>query len=182
MGTISRWMPVVPPRPMGRRHWFVAAAVATVPIGGLAWALYLHPWFWLLVLAAVALILYGSSSYSRHLRQLAAARTEEDIGTFARAFDRRGEPFDPWVARAVWEALQAELRVDGKPVPVRPSDRIVEDLKLDWEDLEDEIVNNIAPRARRSLDGVEQNPRYGQLATVGDLVRLLSSQPPRAAA
>jgi hypothetical protein len=182
MGTFSRWMPVAPQPAPRRRDWVVITAAATVPIAGLAWALYLHPWVWLLVLAAVALVTYGSYSYTRQLRQLAATRAAEDISTFARAFDRRGEPFDPWVARAVWDALQAHLRVDGKPVPIRPSDRIVEDLKLDWEDLEFDIVSDIAPRARRSLDGVEQNPLYGQLNTVGDLVRLLSSQPPRAAA
>ena len=52
----------------------------------------------------------------------------EDIGTFARAFDRRSEPFDPWVVRATWDAL---LPYCG--FPLRPADRVdVRNVATTW--------------------------------------------------
>ncbi|HET7585858.1 MAG TPA: hypothetical protein VFK13_13160 [Gemmatimonadaceae bacterium] len=117
----------------------------------------------------------------RRIQRLAAARAGEDIGAFARAFDRQSDPFDPRVVRAVWEALVPYVECDGRRVPLRPTDRISEDLHIDVDDIDMGIVQEVAERAGRSLENVEANPRYGHVKTVGDLVRLVSSQPPRCA-
>src|SRR3954468_7641617 len=61
------------------------------------------------------------------LTRIASERAGEDIGTFARAFDRRTAPFDPWVVRAIWDALQDYF----VGMPFRPTDRLVEDFGID---------------------------------------------------
>ena len=105
----------------------------------------------------------------------------EDIGTFARAFDRRGDWFSPHVVRAVWDALEPYVTLGGSRVPVRPTDRIDEDLHIDWDDIE-LMLSEVANRTGRSIEGIEENPWYGRVRTVGDMVRLLSAQPLRPAA
>ena len=47
---------------------------------------------------------------------------------------------------------------------------------MDDEDLED-IALEIARRARRSFENFEQNPLYGKVKTVGDLVSFVNRQP-----
>ena len=110
------------------------------------------------------------------LRRLAAGRTGEDIGTFARGLDRRTQPFDPWVVRATWDALTPHGSYPGGRVPLRQTDTLLEDLLIDSELLEIEF-HEIAERAGRCLDGVEANPLFRDARTVGDLVRLVSAQP-----
>src|SRR4030095_4437057 len=79
--------------------------------------------------AAIVFVLFSSfwiiakRNADRYELRLSKERTGEDIGTFARAFDRRSESFDPWVVRATWEALQPYVSF-----PLRPTDRLVEDL------------------------------------------------------
>ena len=177
MGTISRWMPVVPPDPMSPSGWALLAVCLAVPLSGLSWFLYQHRWGWGLVAVLAAMAAYASWEQTQHLRRLAADRVGEDIGTFARAFDRRSEPFDPWVVRAAWDALQPYVSFRGGGLPLRPTDRLGEDLDIDPDDIDMGLVQEIAERAGRSLENVERNPIYGRVETVGDLVRLLSSQP-----
>jgi hypothetical protein len=134
------------------------------------------------VLVLLLLFCIASEAESRRrLRRLVAERPREDIGTFARAFDRRGESFSPHVVRAVWDALEPYVSLKGSRVPLRPTDRIDRDLHIDWDDIE-MILSEVAERTGRSTDGIEANPWYGRLSTVGDMVRLLSAQPPRQAA
>ena len=66
--------------------------------------------------------------------------------------------------------------MDGRAVPVRRQDRCEKDLRIDPDDLDD-IARDAAFRARRSMEGVEKNPLYGQVQTVGDLVSFLEHQP-----
>jgi hypothetical protein len=51
------------------------------------------------------LIALGIRSANRAEHAVAEERQGEDIGTFARALDRRTEPSDRWVARAAWDAF-----------------------------------------------------------------------------
>jgi hypothetical protein len=106
----------------------------------------------------------------------------EDIGTFARGFDRRAEPFDPRVVRAVWDAFQPYVALGDQQLPLRPSDRIDEDLQIDWDSLGTDVIEEVARRAGRSLDKLDDNSLFRGVVTVGDLVRVLSGQPKRAAA
>jgi len=114
----------------------------------------------------------------RHLRRLAAGRVGEDIGTFARAFDRRTCSFDPWVVRATWEALQPCVAFRGGRLPLRATDRL-EDLPIDPEDFDD-LFQEVAERSGHSIEQAGLNG-YGNVHTVGDFVRFIINQP-RAAA
>jgi hypothetical protein len=111
----------------------------------------------------------------RRLRRLAGRRAGEGICTFARSFDRRA--VDPRIVRAVYEEFQAYF--DGE-LPVRAADRIEEDLRMDWEDVDD-LVRDAASRAGRTLERAEENPFHGQMRNVGDLVLFLMYQPERGA-
>ena len=63
----------------------------------------------------------------------------------------------------------------GKPFPLRPGDRIYQDLRVHPDEIED-IVRDAAERTRRSFDDCERNPLYGQVETVGDAVLFLNHQ------
>lgn len=60
--------------------------------------------------------------------------------------------------------------------PVRASDSLVNDLRIDSEDVEDLLVD-IAARSGHSLDETQSNPFYGKIDTVRDLVLFINSQP-----
>jgi hypothetical protein len=83
-------------------------------------------WLFFIALLAVAwpLLLLGWFVLRRHHHHLLDQRPGEDIGTFARAFDRRAEPFDPWVVRATWDALVPYVTHGDWHVPLRPTDRL----------------------------------------------------------
>jgi hypothetical protein len=104
-------------------------------------------------------------------------RTGEDIGTFARAFARRSDPpIDPWAIRAVWNAIYPLTEVQGKRIPLRPTDRIVEDLGIDSEEIE-YLVPELTQQCERKKGDWDRNPHYQELGTVGGLVRFISAQP-----
>jgi hypothetical protein len=168
-------MPASPAQKMSPAAWLVLALLS-LPIFGF---LFLRGGK--VILGAVILVFaIGALMIDRRLKNMATSRHDEDIGTFARAFDRRNEPFDPHVVRAVWDALQPYTTFRGGSLPLRPTDRIDQDLGIDWDDIDMGIAQEVAERAGRSLANVDSNPLYGRVSTVGDLVRLISSQPPRA--
>jgi len=111
----------------------------------------------------------------QHLRQRSASRAGESICQFARSFDVRRT--DTWVLRAVYVALQDDLRWVNPAFPVHADDAICDDLLIDPEDLGDDIVWSIAARARRRLDHFERNPFYPSIVTVRDLVCFFMHQP-----
>jgi hypothetical protein len=111
----------------------------------------------------------------RRLRQLPAARVDESICQFARSFEVRRT--DTWVLRAVYEALQDELRWVSPAFPVHADDSIKNDLLIDGEDLDLSIVWCIAERARRRLEHPERNPFSSRVVTVRDLVSFFVHQP-----
>jgi hypothetical protein len=156
MRTFSRWMPPLsePPWTLGDYVLFLCF----LPLIIVALAA-------LLPLIILSKIWPGGDP----LRRIASERMGEDIGTFARAFDRRTEPFDPWVVRATWEALQFV------GIPLRPTDRLGEDLCIDDEL---DLVSEIAERTGHSLADIEANPYFARCSTlwntsVGDLVKLI---------
>ena len=78
-----------------------------------------------LVVAVAVVTVILNARHVKRLMRLADARVGEDIGTFARAFDRRAPEFDPWVVRAVWDALQQHVEARGRQgVGVRRPDLI----------------------------------------------------------
>jgi hypothetical protein len=110
---------------------------------------------------------------NHRLQMLASVREGESICHFARSFDKRKT--DPWIIRAVHQELQLLLR-PFVAFPLRVSDSLLEDLRVDVEDLED-IVADVAMRAGRSLQQTEHNPYYGKVRTVSDLVLFMNAQP-----
>jgi hypothetical protein len=130
-----------------------------------------------IVTAGFILLLALSVDYDRfRLRCLAQQRMGDSICTFARSFNRR--VVDPWVVRATYEEFHAYY---DRLLPIRASDGIEEDLKMDWDDVDD-LLADVAFRAGRSLENLELNPLYGQVRNVGDLVLFLMYQPKSGAA
>jgi hypothetical protein len=70
--------------------------------------------------------------------------------------------------------------VDGKSVPLRPSDYFDDDLDIDDEAL-DFLAKDIAERSGRAFADTSSNPYYGRVKTVRDLVAFLRAQPTVAA-
>ncbi len=171
MRKLSRRMPQAPPKrvlPM----WSILLAVLVVVLICLAFSMTAF-----VVVTGFILLVALVSAYDRlRLRRLSKQRGGESICTFARSFDRRA--VDPWVIRAMYEEFHAYF--DGV-LPIRAADRIEEDLRMDWEDVDD-LLRDVASRAGRSLEHLESNPFYGRVRNVGDLVLFLMYQPKCAAA
>ena len=109
-----------------------------------------------------------------HLARFAETRQAESICDFRRSFNVRKT--DTWVIRAVYEQLQDQLRWAHPSFPVRADDRLVEDLKLDPDDIDLDIVSNVSGRTGRSMRNTKANPFYGRVETVGDLVAFFCAQ------
>ena len=148
----SRRMPAAPVHKTPVRAWLFLAAL----LAGFTGWLWQQPYL-VGVLLAVFGVCVGIQRVwdTRSRRRLAVARQGGSICEFARSFERS---------------------VDGRAVPVRRQDRCEKDLRIDPDDLDD-IARDAAFRARRSMEGVEKNPLYGQVQTVGDLVSFLEHQP-----
>jgi hypothetical protein len=107
----------------------------------------------------------------QRLHRLAAERQGKSICRFARSLDYRR--LDTKIIRAVYEGFQDYL---GPSFPLRASDDLDQTYRIDREDLDD-IANEIAGRCGRSMDGWAQNPYYGKVSTVSDLIEFLSALP-----
>jgi hypothetical protein len=180
MPKFSRWMPPSPERRTTPAGWAALGVIAA----GVGAAVVTSP-FARGMVAVVAVCLGLSAVAERRSPQPPRAlRAGEDIGTFVRALDRRDPAFDPWVVRAVWDALRAELRAGGVEMPLRPGDRLVADLGIDDEDLIFDVLPAVAARTSRSASWGElrAHPLARQVDTVADLIRLVALQPRRAAA
>ena len=109
----------------------------------------------------------------RRLKKIASDRHEENICTFARSFDCRR--IDTRIIRAVYEELQKFFKGDFVVFPIRASDRIDEDLRIDREDIED-IVYDIAARAGYDMTDAINNPLIDKVNTIEDLVMFFTHQ------
>ena len=104
----------------------------------------------------------------RRTKRLVKQRQGESICTFARSLDCRH--IDTWIIRGVYEEIQSWVNY-----PIRASDRF-DELGIDAEDIDD-IAEIVARRTSRTLDGCEQNPWYGRVYTLYDLVGFFTNQP-----
>jgi hypothetical protein len=120
--------------PLPRTSGPVALALLTALGLGALWVVVRYPWAPLLASLILVTAAFADRDRRSHLRQLTRERAGESLCTFARSFPRKER--DPWILRAVHEELSSNLGIDGKMVPIRPSDRLNEDLRLDSEDLE----------------------------------------------
>lgn len=172
----SRWMHPLPQSTPGIAGWVAIGVIGAA----LIFVLLRYPVATLITTGAVALAsVISERRRTIHVRKIAASRPNEDIGSFARAFDRRGAPpFDPWAVRAVWNAVGAATEANGQRIPLRPTDRLVADLDIDAEEIE-YLVPELVEQCERVPGDWKANPYNERLATVGDLVYFISSQPVR---
>lgn len=174
MRKFSRWMPPTVRSQLGIAGGLVVAGILIAVVAALI------TWPVPVGLALGILVVFqfvGYFVHNRLLRCLTAKRTGEDIGTFARTFNRRSELFDPWVLRATWDALEPYVVFRGGRLPLRRTDHLVDDLCIDPDDIAPGLFQEVAERSGRSLDQTVTNPFYGQVETVGDFVRFLTLQP-----
>ena len=166
----SRAMPNPIAAPLTPFAWLVFALFGV----GLLWLFSRYPGVLAIVTLGLLLAALSAIKQRRQLDALASTRRHDSICTFVRSFDYR--QVDTWILRAVYEALQANVSASGK-FPLRADDRLKEDLQLDEDDLDLDLLPDIAQRAGRTLEHTEINPHYGQVRTVRDLVMFLTVQP-----
>jgi hypothetical protein len=157
------------PRRMRWWGWPILAAM----ISGLGYWIYRQPYVLLFLVPAGVLVNFQQASERRARKRIAASRRGESICNFARSFSRQT---DTWIIRAVYEELTRFLAIKGQTLHVRREDRCEKDLKIDPEDLDD-LAQDIAYRARRSMNRSDNNPLYGKVKTVGDIVTFFEHQP-----
>ena len=169
--TASRFMPPVAVRPPLRWPARCFLAVMAVAFMAVFWTHPVAVGGSLLALGSLVAVL--SRREALRLARMAQSRAGESICQFARSIDCRR--VDTWVVRAVYEELQRSLSA-AVAVPLRLTDHLQSDLRLDADDLDDLVVD-MAQRARRSLADTSANPLFGKVTTVGDLVEFLQAQP-----
>ena len=77
--------------------------------------------------------------------------------------------------RATYEELAVWIGDENEPFPIRVTDRIVEDLEIDGEELCD-IGIAITRRCGRTLEDGDKNPFIPDMKTVEDLIRAVMWQ------
>ncbi len=166
MKTPSRMMePVATPKKLGVLGWAVIFGLLSALV-----ALLIHSeeWRWGTG-AAIALVgVFGIIS-RKQWRQIEIERESDSICSFARLLPARDH--DTWIVRAVYEGLASD-----RGIGIRPTDRLEDDLLFVPEDVDD-LVLDIAKRARRSMNDAGQNPLANRVVTVLDLIKFLEHQP-----
>lgn len=171
MATLSRWMPPQPQPATGP----VPYALLGLLGAGLLAAAIVSVTGRVILIGLILLSALDHVSDHRRLRWLALAREGENLCTFARAFDRRQTNY--WVMRAVYDALRPYCTFRGGRMPLRPSDSLARNLRIDADDLTD-IARDATVRVGRAFEDLEANPLYGRVDTVRDLVAFVQHQPP----
>ena len=77
---------------------------------------------------------------------------------------------------AVYEQLQLHLGTQ-KPLPIRATDSLVHDVRIDDEGLDMVVAEEIFQRTGRSMEHTDRNPYFGKVRTVAALVHLVNEQP-----
>ena len=126
----------------------------------------IHPLLGIFALGGA--VMMGVSIWNGGQKMLAVYRDREgeDFSSFLAALPE----VDADVARAVYEEIQATCSSPNHPLPLRPTDHVINDLMLDLEELFAEVLPRIIARiGRGSPEGIED-------LTVGGLVRHLSTE------
>lgn len=126
-----------------------------------------------ITLLALAWNKFEEPKIEKYFAKLREERKELSICDFARGFYSRA--VDTWVIRAVYEQLQTALETKQK-LPIKASDNLFETLKLDEDDLDLDLVEEIAQRTGRSIENFESNPYYGKVTTARNLVLFFNHQ------
>ena len=175
MGHPSRHMPKYEKKILSIKVFFLIILIALVC--SLFLSIFVSKSLWLLsAFFAIIFLSIFDESNKKHYEQLFKGREGETICSFSKYFDTR--EVDPWVIRAVYEQLQNYISIDKEQkFPIRPDDRIIEDLKIDDEDLVFDLFFEISKRTERSLKNQKDNPFYDKISTVTDVVYFFNEQP-----
>ncbi|MES9990401.1 MAG: hypothetical protein ABW098_00490 [Candidatus Thiodiazotropha sp.] len=169
----SRNMPPYEPpnEPMGIKEWVFIIVMLSV----LAFLVWKEPWTVLLIPLVYLASRYENNRRKMKLSILLEERKEKSICEFARSFEKH--KVDTWVIRAVYEQIQEYVAMPGAKLPLEANDDIFDLLGIDSDDLEMDILEEIAQRTGRSLENTERNKFYGKVQTLEDLVLFLNEQP-----
>jgi len=130
---------------------------------------WLQPLFLIVFAAIVVFCLAQSLADRNRIQRNLELRQVESLCSFVRGFNYR--TIDTWILRAAYEQVQPLVGF-----PIRKTDNLRQDLKLDAEDIDD-IGEEIAQRTSRQLTDTEMNPYFDRVNTVEDLVLFFSHQP-----
>lgn len=167
----SRLMPAyMAPEPRSRK-WSIL--ILLLILIWLSFVFYENPFLLPVIFICVSGVYYLSRKQHKKMLAFAEERCEESICDFAREFDCRH--VDTWIIRAVYEELLSYLDLPG--LSLRADDDLHETLQLDGDDLDMDLVSQIAQRTGRSLEKTENNPYYDKVRTVRDLVLFFNHQP-----
>lgn len=167
----SRYMPKFKEAPTNAIGW----VFLTFLLGLLLWLVWTVPYLLLLIPIYFVMAFWERRKRTRHFSILLKERQSDSICSFSRYFEYR--EVDTWVIRAVFEQLQNYLNPERENFPIRPTDDVFIDLKIDEEDFEFDLVEEIAQRTGRSLEDAESNPYYGKANIVENLVYFFNEQP-----
>lgn len=170
MKQASRFMPKYEPK--------AANKPALIGLLLLTAAIVVYQPIYLVIITGIALLALTWSKFEepkikKHFADLYEERKSLSICEFAREFDSRA--VDTWIIRAVYEQLRAALPTNEK-MPIKASDNLSDTLKLDEDDLDLDLVEEIAQRTGRSTENFEMNPYYGKVTTARDLVLFFNHQ------
>ena len=163
-------MPKIPPPSITATGWMILFVMAAAMIA----LLHADPWLVIFLALILLFIFIAGIPESRSLDRLAKNRENDSICSFVRQFDYRNT--DTWILRAVYEEI-----IEYVGFPIHANDNLLDQLRIDHEDLDD-AVSNIAIRTGRSMNETDANPYYNRVETVGDLVAFLEHQPRKNAA
>jgi hypothetical protein len=171
MKLASRFMPEYKPKKGSQIALFLFACVFLV-------VFYYSP-IVLVVFVAIVILAFVWSYFEQpkidaYFAKLLEERKGLSICNFAREFNAR--EVDTWIIRATYEEVQKSI-CTKQPIPLKAHDHLFETLKLDEDDLDLDLVEIISQRTGRSLAQYENNPFYGKVTTVRNLVLFLNCQP-----
>lgn len=169
MRTPSRLMPKYQPQTFGVAGCVVLLVLACVGL----YVLWVYPLLSLLALVMiVGLFVCERIKAQQYFKRLISQRVGESLCTFSREQDLHD--VDTFVVRAVYEEIQLDLPIEN--VPLRWSDQLYSDLRLEADDVED-LIERVAQRTARCIKHTAANPLFGNILTVGDLIAFFNHQP-----
>ena len=111
---------------------------------------------------------------NNHFNEILKQRENDSICTFSKSFNSK--EIDTWIIRAVYEQLQEYMLFVKPNFPLKADDHLFNDLWIHDEDLDMDLVEEISQRTGISLDNYKNNPYYGKVTTVRNLVLFFNNQ------
>lgn len=128
-----------------------------------------------IIIAVLILIIMETIHNHYRMKKIALARGKQDICSYARSFDYRN--VDTKIMRLVYEKVQKWAGTyEEQPFPVQCNDDFDTIYRMDPDDLDD-IYWEVADELGISTEHAEENPYFGKVNTVKELVLFLHHQP-----